>query len=123
MDDKKSDEKRGSIRIGKPLAVQFGLQTDGSISWDMSLIKDISESGICLRTGIPLEKGDICYLRFKMPTHPWNSLEITAKVVESAQVKMSIHTTRLEFLDLNEEQKQLLREYVAWALMQERSGK
>jgi hypothetical protein len=121
--DERRAEKRKSIRINKPLAVQFGFKTDGTITWDISLIKDISESGICIHTSMMLQKNDTCYLRFKMPTHPWDTLEIQAHVIDSVQTGKPICNTRLEFVSLNDEQLELLREYVAWALIKERSGK
>ncbi len=119
-----SEEKRKSIRISKPLAVQFGIKKDDySISWDMSLIKDISETGICLRTGSVLQRDDVCFLRFRMPTNPNENVDISAKVIDSIATQANICTTRLEFFDVSEEQKRLLREYVAWALAKERGNR
>jgi hypothetical protein len=117
------EEKRKAVRINKQLAVQFGTKTGETIHWDMSLIKDISESGICIRTGPGLNTDDICYLRFRMPLHPEETLEIAGKIVESTVARLSIYNTRIEFLNLDDNQTRQLREFIAWTLVNERSGK
>lgn len=115
------EEKRKSIRIKKPLAVQFGVRDGESLVWDTSMINDISETGICLRTGTDMRPGDICTLKIRMPTRPQGTLEVNGRVISSAYTKQ-FHI-RVEFLPLDEEQKSALREYIAWALVNERGGK
>lgn len=119
------EEKRRSIRITKPLTAQFGVKKDGPISWDMGRINDIGEYGICLYTSVPLQKEAHCFLKIRMPIAPRKRLDLTGKVVESfkSKSKANICTTRLEFLNLDEEQKETLREYIAWALVNERGEK
>jgi hypothetical protein len=117
------DEKRKTIRISKPLAVQFGIRAGDVYSWDMSLIKDICESGICLRTGSLMGKNAHCRLRIRMPHRPSEVLDIDSNVVDSTESRTGIYVTRLRFSNLNEEQLQFLREYIAWALVQERGNK
>jgi len=117
------EEKRQSIRIKKPLTVQFGvLKDDGTYSWDISLIRDISETGICLRANTRLEKGSICHLRFLVPVRA-EKLQISGKIIDSDELKLNVFAVRIIFTGLTEEDKQSLREYIAWALVNERGGK
>ena len=118
------EEKRQSIRVKKPLSVQFGIEKkDGSVSWDMSLIRDISETGICLRANTLMEKDTICHLKLKVPIRPSEALELIGKVVSSEESRTNVYEARLTFVGLNETQKEYLREYIAWVLVNERGEK
>ena len=118
------EEKRQTIRIKKPLPVQFGvLKPDGSYSWDISLIRDISESGICLRANNKFEKDSICLLRINVPLRPGQPVEIRGKVIDTDEIKLNVFAVRILFLDLTDEEKKYLREYIAWALVNERGVK
>jgi hypothetical protein len=118
-----AEERRKTIRIKKPLTAQYSYTVDGKQIWDMSLIKDLSESGICLGTNKIFPLNDIFFIRLKVPIRPSLSLEIYGRVVESREFKAGINITRVEFTDLKDEQKELLREYIAWMLVKERGGK
>jgi hypothetical protein len=115
------NEKRRSIRVSRPLFVQFGLGLGSAIMWDESLVKDISETGICIRTSAPIEKDEICYLRFKVPQTK-ETVAVSARAIGSSQSK-NTYFTRLEFINLDEEQQRLLREYIEWTLENERGEK
>jgi hypothetical protein len=114
-------EKRKTIRIRKPLYVQFGIGIGSAVSWDMSLLKDISEEGLCLRTSMVLEKGQVCYLRFKVP-HAKEPMSFAAEVVESLPVSSRVALTRLHFQAVSDDDKRVLREYIALTLANERGG-
>jgi hypothetical protein len=116
------NEKRRSIRVTKPFFVQFGIGLGGAITWDMTLLKDVSETGMCIRTASALKKDDVCCLRFRMPLTK-DTVAVSAKVVDSLKVGGNIYLTRLEFLCLGEKEKKLLRDYVEWTLTNERGGK
>ncbi|MGE5307644.1 MAG: PilZ domain-containing protein, partial [Deltaproteobacteria bacterium] len=77
------DEKRRSIRIRKPLAVQFSVESPDGLHWDESLIRDISENGMCLNTGTCMKAGEICVLRIRMPLLPQSFLELRGRVIDS----------------------------------------
>jgi hypothetical protein len=117
-------EKRKAIRVAKPLAVQYAVKKDGSsaLRWDMSLMKDISERGCCIRTDEVYPKDDVFNLRIRMPTSPTEYFEVTAKVIDSGVTRGRICTTRLEFFNLTEDQQRLVRDFVAWALEKEREA-
>ncbi|MGE5308502.1 MAG: hypothetical protein ACM3OC_05430, partial [Deltaproteobacteria bacterium] len=69
-----------------------------------------------------MKAGEICVLRIRMPLLPQSFLELRGRVIDSVASR-AIFLTRLEFIDPNEEQKQFLREYIAWALVNERGRK
>ena len=118
------EEKRQTVRIKKPLPVQFGIQKpDGTYSWDISLIRDISETGICLRASVRFEKGLICLLRINVPLRPGKPEVIKGQVIDTDEIKLNVFAVRILFLDLTEDQKKYLREYIAWALVNERGVK
>ena len=116
------EEKRKSVRIRKSLAVQYGVKKGESFTWDMSLIKDISEQGMCLGTSVQFAKDDVCYLRVRMPTVPGLVLDLQCVVIDSRPSKAGISQTRVVFLNVNDEEKARLREYIEWAQSNERGG-
>jgi hypothetical protein len=117
MDERQ--EKRRSVRVTRPLYVQYGIVAGSGVSWDMSLIRDISEDGSCIRTAFPLEKEDRCFLRFKVPNAE-DPLVVSARVLESRAIGHGTFMTRVAFLEVDEEQKMLLKEFIATAIANER---
>jgi hypothetical protein len=118
------DEKRRTIRIKKRLQVQFGLQkADGTYHWDICLISDISESGMCLYMDNRLEKDTMCLLKIRIPVHPGEPIELNGKVINSSEGKTNMSAVRIQFLELSKEKQQYLREYIAWVLVNERGVK
>jgi hypothetical protein len=118
-----SDERRKSIRIKKPIAVQYGHSVNNKLVWNMSLLKDLSDTGLCIGTDKHFSKDDIFFLRLKLPLTPFEPLDLDSKVIESNKILAGLYTTRLEFINVSEKQKELIREYVAWFLIKERGGK
>lgn len=103
------EEKRKSPRIEKVLVAQYSHEVDSISRWDSTTIKNISAEGILLNTNKNFEKDQLLILRFKLPFDPSHWLKAKGKVVESSQLK-----TRVEFVDLDEEQKKIIHEYVTW---------
>jgi Tfp pilus assembly protein PilZ len=84
-------------------------------SWDITSIKNLSETGVCLQTGKPFEIGSTIALRFKIPSRPFDKTEINATVIccqSTGQGTTSI--IRAEFKDLGDDIKAVLKEYVLW---------
>ena len=117
------EERRRSIRVKKPLTVQYNYTLDNKTIWDMSFIKDLSDTGMCITTNKIFPKDEIFFIRIKVPIKPHLALEIEGKVVESKESKACGYITRVEFAGLKDDQKELIREYIAWVLVKERSKK
>jgi hypothetical protein len=65
----------------------------------------------------------------KIPSRPLEWIEFTGRVVGSEGLKAisgvavaGSHITRVEFINLKENQKELIREYIAWFLTKEGGG-
>ncbi len=118
------EEKRKSVRIKKALTVLYTLDSEAyNKKWDMTTIKDISDSGMCVTTGEQFSPEKILIFRMKIPSRPFEWLEIKGKVVASDELKTvsdkvvaGVHTVRIQFIDLEEEQKKLIQEYISWFL-------
>jgi len=117
------EERRRSVRVKKPLSVQYSYSLDNKTRWDMSFIKDLSDTGICITTNNIFPADEIFFIRIKIPIKPHQALEIEGKVIESREYKACGYITRLEFVGLKDDQKELIREYIAWILLKERSKK
>jgi c-di-GMP-binding flagellar brake protein YcgR len=118
-----SEERRKSIRIKKPISVQYSYKENNKWVWDMSLLKDLSDTGLCIGTNRCFSKHESFFLRLKLPLKPFESLELNSKVIESNKCQAGPYITRLEFINVTEKQKELIREYIAWILVKERGGK
>lgn len=117
------EERRRSVRIKKPLTVQYSYTLDEKKIWDMSFIKDLSDTGMCITTNKNFLVNEIFSIRIKVPLRPLMAVEIEGRVVESKESKACGYVTRVEFINLKDDQKELLREYIAWILVKERSKK
>jgi len=114
------NEKRKAARIKKPLVVQYS--KDGII-WDISHIRDFSETGMQVITRGILVAGEILNFRTKIPLEPFDWVEFSGKVIDSTKLKnrfdeavSDAYITRIELINIKDEQKALLRKYVEWFL-------
>ena len=82
----------------------------------MSVIKDISEAGICITTNKNFPLGDVINFRIKLPTQPFQWLELYGMVVECEEIMPGTYITRAEFMDLKRDQKELIRSYISLVL-------
>lgn len=111
------EERRKSIRIKKSLTVQYSRNLNqGAATWDMTTIKDISETGMCIVTDKDFLPNEIINFRLKIPFRPFEWLEFSGKIISSEVFKTKACVTRVEFVDLKEEQKGLIKEYIKWFL-------
>ncbi len=125
------EERRKSVRIKRFITVRYSYYVDkGEKKWDITSIRDISETGMCITTQQQFLANDILAFLIKIPTTPLDWIEFTGRVVGSEALKAisgesiaSSHITRVEFINLKEMQKGLIREYIAWFLTKEGGGK
>jgi len=119
------NEKRQAPRIKKLLVAHYSVPAADNIkSWDVSTVWDISEKGICISTREDLAIGTELDLLIKIPFRPFEWLEAKGKVVTAAadlktildKCKSEASIARVAFVDLSEEQKTLIRQYVEWFL-------
>ena len=125
------EERRKSVRIKKMLTVRYSYGIDkGGKKWDITAIKDISETGMSITTRQRFSLSDIVTFLIKIPSRPLEWIEFTGRVVGSEELKAisggvvaGSHITRVKFINLKEDQKELIREYIAWFLTKEGGGK
>lgn len=117
------EEKRRSVRIKAQLVVQYRCDElpENGRKWDATTLRDISENGACITTTKCFSPQQILKLQIKIPSRPFRPLEINGRVIESVPcmsmsgvVMKDVFIVRLEFLDLNDEQKELIRTYIEW---------
>jgi len=114
------EERRKAVRIKKSLTAQYSKDKN---FWDTTFIRDISEFGMQITTTGQLPTDAILTVRVKFPSKPFEWTEINGKVVGSTEMKTgfkesvaSTHITRIQFVDLKEEHKKLIHEYIEWFL-------
>ena len=118
------EEKRGAKRISKQMSIQYCLDLDPMFQkWDMSSIINIGEKGVKFTVNGKLNPGITIYMRIKLPLKPFEWLKLNGKLVSSEELKTKkdkivsgTSVARVEFLELEENQKSLLQEYVLWFL-------
>lgn len=124
------EERRKSVRIKKVITVRYsyGIDKDEK-KWDMTVIRDISETGMSVATQHKFSPNDIVTFLIKIPSRPLDWIELAGRVVVSEGVKTTsgetlgvAHITRVEFINLKEDQKELIREYITWFLSKKWGG-
>jgi c-di-GMP-binding flagellar brake protein YcgR len=111
------EERRRSIRVKTMLFIQYSLDVQESKRWDITTVKDISETGLCIFTGRKFRSEETITLRLKIPSRPFDSIEVKGRVVGSSVSETGqAFITRIEFKDLNRETKTLFHEYVEWVI-------
>jgi len=117
-------EKRAVSRAPKQLVIKYSVDADPQLrKWDISTIKDIGEKGVSFTVNGNMDLGLSVYMRIKLPLRPYEWLEVSGKILRSEEFRNiknravpSASLIRVEFLDLRDEQKVLLQEYVSWFL-------
>lgn len=80
---------------------------------------NISEGGLYLRTHQPLPEASVVHLKFTLPRDT-NDLVLAAEVVRTAPLGLQIETEPgmgLRFVDLSDEEKNRLRNFVQWEMI------
>ncbi len=117
------EERRKTFRIKKNLTVQYASGEKSSLKWEMSLIKDISDTGMSITTSQTFVPEDCLFIRLKLPSQPYKWIEINGVVIESKSFSGETWLTRVKFLQLGNEDKELIKDYIAWFLVKERGAK
>ena len=117
------EDRRKTSRIKKSLTVQYACKGNTDLKWEMSQIKDISETGLSITTSDNLPPGQNLFIRLKLPTHPYDWLNLNGSVVESKSWGGEFWLSRVKFILLKDEDKSLINNYIAWFLLKERGGK
>ena len=114
-------ERRRSMRIKTTLTVQYAQDAldENTRKWDTTIVRDISEHGICITTTGCFSPKEALTLLIKLPSNPLEHIEMKGRVVDSKSLKASFgqtvrdtYVTRIEFTDLKEEHRELIRSYV-----------
>jgi hypothetical protein len=106
-------EKRQNTRVEKALIIQYAQSTPVPLRWDSTTIKNISTDGVFFNSHKLFAKKEILCFRFTVPTDPFNRLEVAGEVVESF---INGHGTRIKFINLDEQQKKVICDYVEFLL-------
>jgi hypothetical protein len=111
------EDKRRTERIKKSLVVRYAYNNDrGDKVWDTSIVRDISEGGMSITTHLDFPVHKILTLLIKIPSRPFEEIELQGRVCGSREHLSGIYITHIEFVGLKDEQKKLIREYVDWVL-------
>ena len=108
-----AEEQRKTVRLKKALGMQY---LSASQVWVTGLLRDISESGLSFTSDESFSKDSIITLRIKFPFNPFQWVELKGRCLEVKGLSIGIYINRLEFVDLEEEEQRVIREYITWAL-------
>jgi c-di-GMP-binding flagellar brake protein YcgR len=117
------EERRKTSRIKKNLTVQYTSSARSHLGWEMSTIKDISDTGMSFTTSQNLVAQENLIIRLKLPSQPYKWIEINGEVIESKNLSGETWLTRIKFLQLENEDKELIKEYITWFLIKEGGAK
>ncbi|MFA6129758.1 MAG: PilZ domain-containing protein [Candidatus Omnitrophota bacterium] len=107
-------EKRKSVRIEKSFIIKYSPETSNKNNWDISFIKNVSETGVLFDTNKQFQAAETILVMFKIPFDPYNWIEAKGSVIESAPFIGGSFLTRIKFTSINESQRKLIKDYVAW---------
>ena len=115
------EERRRAIRVKSSIFIQycFDLKSPAK-KWDITSVKNLSETGICIITGRQFEASSDIEIRFKLPSRPFDPVDVMGRVVESKESCFgNAYITRVEFKDLNDDIKKLFHDYIDWIVKNE----
>jgi len=124
-------EKREVGRVEKHLIIQFSVDS-GPLprKWDISAVKDIGEKGVSFLANGKFSLGATVHMLIRIPLRPFEWFEVAGKLVDKEEFgaknkdgETGTSLLRVTFLDLQEEQKKLIHEYVSWCLSKYGGGK
>jgi hypothetical protein len=112
------EERRKAVRIKKSLTVYYCFDNEyGSKIWDITTVKDISETGVSIQTVKAFQPASLICLRLRIPSRPFDNIEVAGKVVDcSVMVKDTTWLTKIEFDNLDQDTRAVFREYVSWVI-------
>lgn len=108
-----NDEKRRTKRLKKNLTIKY---SKDNVKWDVTNTEDISESGIRIHTMKPFLINDTISLLIKVPFRPFYWIKVRGIVLESQQLITQVSVCRIQFIDIKEEDKELIHRFIDWNL-------
>jgi hypothetical protein len=116
-------ERRRAQRIAKHLVAQY-LVPGNQEHWDMTEIKNFSEVGLLVTTNQDLDLGAIIRFRIKLPINPFHWYDLDGKVITCEKnipgpyptTAISSYLVRIEIVNITQELKDVIHNYVAWFL-------
>jgi len=115
------NDKRQAERINKNLIVSYGIQNYLGVveKWDITTVRNFSKTGMVFTSSSACE--DKIDFMIKIPSRPYEYLRIRGRVIKSSALKFTnsetatgIFLTRVEFIDIKNEQYKTLGDYVEW---------
>lgn len=104
-------ERRKYPRIEGRFVVSVKASGANPEETEVTQTQNLSLGGMLITTNKLFDKGATLELEIRLPTSD-NSTTLSTKVVESREkVKNYVYETRLEFLNMNEEQKQIISQF------------
>ena len=116
------EERRRSVRVTKPRFVEYCLRSGGVRRWLKSPIKNLSDRGICIVADMPAGRRRAVLLRLKIPARPSRTLLLEGTIVAEERKTVGREAIHIRLKRINERAKALLREYIAWVLVNERGA-
>ena len=110
-------ELRAFPRLSLACEIEYSLIEPGIIADQEKVVsktRDISKGGICLITYLPLNKGDILDLRFRLQGYK-KPIEAKGKVVWTQEFKIGDqkgYDNGIEFVEIPEEHKSVIEEFI-----------
>ena len=110
------DERRRSKRVKQPLVVQYTYKRteDNQQLWDVAIVRDISAVGVSFNTGRRFNKDEPIVMRMRIPSSSFGMLIIEGRTIHSGDSIVGVHMTRVEFVNLDEEQKETINKCIEW---------
>jgi hypothetical protein len=121
-EEEQQQERRRAPRIKKQLMVQYKSQGD-IYKWNIGAVRDFSELGMLITTEEFFPNDTVLNFRFKLPSNPFEYLDINGRVVACDKIGTTGHSTKIELLDMKPEHKDSFRTYINWFLSQGGQGK
>ncbi|MDD5347911.1 MAG: PilZ domain-containing protein [Candidatus Omnitrophica bacterium] len=120
MKNKKREDRRRTVRVRKPLDVEYSVSSRRTPSWAAGWLCDISETGMCMVSRpLPGRTGKLT-VRIRVPIRPARTLTCGARIIAQTLLERSTALIRIEFDPMDDRTRRLLREYIAWLLIKER---
>lgn len=108
-----NDEKRKTKRLKRNLTIKYSIDNE---NWDMANAEDISESGIRIHTLKPVINNDEIFLFIKVPFMPFYWIQAKGIALESQYLVTQVYVCRIQFVDIKEEDRKLIRTFIEWNL-------
>lgn len=122
MNKEKGEERRVVPRIKKFITVQYSVKDYPAAGVDISQTKDLSEKGIYFTVSNPLAAKDILNIKLKLPAIE-KTIDLQARVVACEEIRKNIvYGIRAEFVDLEDEQKKILQDFIQPSLKDQIKG-